>query len=1115
MSISSHLAHYFSEGVRQRGLQYVREGRVRLNHGSATEFDGRVRGTETYEVMIAVSGNELRLHCACPYFATDGKCKHLWAAILAAEKLRYLGDAAAVTRVAGQPDSQLSADDEVVERALGLRPIPSRFVAPWRNRVNELIGTVTDPVSSGGNRWPAGRQILYVLDRSATGTNGSLSLSIYSRDRRSDGEWGRMTPINLRRADIGKLPDSTDHGILAAISGALMAYNYSWGGQNQVPTQSMVDAPLARVIIPDAARAGRLFLRDSPKSPDINPVSWNEEPWTFALELERSGDAWTLKGALHRGEETLGLRDAEFVTQDGFVFANAVRTAAPPDEAHTPEHEESNETERRRLPTLVRDLEVSPLESGVGANWISQFTGADPIEIPDEERDEFLASLLSAPRLPRIRIPEELEFEEVSPKPLPLLRISSVRDDPRNMRGVLAFDYQGHAILQQAVGAGVYDSAARRFIRRDQAAETAASDRIASLGARYQAWHNDVHWLLPAAKLQRTIRVLASEGWHVETDGQSFRSPGEIRVEVTSGIDWFDLSGEVSYGNTSVRLPELLEALRRGDSVVRLPDGGFGLLPEEWLKKFGLIAGLGTAVEGNMRFQRAQAGLLDALLLAQPQARYDEAFGRIRNELRTFGGIETAQQPEGFIGTLRDYQREGLGWMHFLRRFGFGGCLADDMGVGKTPQVLALLEERRALRQANPGDPLAPGPTLVVVPKSLVFNWKLESERFTPRLRFFDYTGAGRTAANLAEFDVIITTYGTLRRDAPRLKDIHFDYIVLDEAQAVKNASSESAKAVRLLKGRNRLVLSGTPVENHLGELWSLFEFLNPGMLGAASVFKMTSSSIRNPDDETRDVLAHALRPFILRRTKSQVARELPERTEQTLHCILEPTERRLYNELRQHFRETLLGRIQKEGIGKSGIHVLEALLRLRQAACHPGLLDPKKVDEPSAKLDMLLDHITQILEEGHKALIFSQFTSLLDIVRKRLDKQNVVYEYLDGKTRNRQERVERFQNDPNCPLFLISLKAGGVGLNLTAAGYVFLLDPWWNPAVEAQAIDRTHRIGQTRQVFAYRLIATDTVEEKVLELQKSKRDLASAIISADNSLIRNLQREDIEMLLS
>ncbi|MBM4079511.1 MAG: DEAD/DEAH box helicase, partial [Planctomycetes bacterium] len=419
--------------------------------------------------------------------------------------------------------------------------------------------------------------------------------------------------------------------------------------------------------------------------------------------------------------------------------------------------------------------------------------------------------------------------------------------------------------------------------------------------------------------------------------------------------------------------------------------------------------------------------------------------------------------------------------------------------------------------RAKPDAASRPGPSLVVVPKSLVYNWIQEAARFTPHLRILDHTGVTRPDApdRFEDYDAILTTYGTLRNDALIFKEVQFDYCILDEAQAIKNASTQSAKATRLLRAHHRLVLSGTPVQNHLGELWSLFEFLNPGMLGTASVFKLTGAGARNPDEDTRRLLAAALRPFILRRTKAQVAKDLPEKTEQTIHCELEPKQRKQYDELRDHYRSVLLGRVEAEGLNKAKMQILESLLRLRQAACHPGLIDKSRIPEPSAKLDTLLAQVDEVLDEGHKALVFSQFTSFLAIVRDRLDRQNTPYAYLDGQTQDRGAVVERFQSDPDCKLFLISLKAGGLGLNLTAAEYVFLLDPWWNPAVEAQAIDRTHRIGQSRQVFAYRLIARGTVEEKVLELQQTKRDLADAIITADNSLIRNLTRQDLELLLS
>ena len=460
----------------------------------------------------------------------------------------------------------------------------------------------------------------------------------------------------------------------------------------------------------------------------------------------------------------------------------------------------------------------------------------------------------------------------------------------------------------------------------------------------------------------------------------------------------------------------------------------------------------------------------------------------------------------------RRYQRDGLGWFSFLREFDFGGCLADDMGLGKTVQVLALLQSRKDHRSGDQHRP-----SLAIVPKSLVFNWSDEASRFCPQLRVLNYTGASRKEdlENIHQADLVLTTYGTLRRDIVELKEYEFDYVILDEAQAIKNHQSQAAKACRLLRGEHRLAMSGTPIENHLGELWSLFEFLNPGMLGSSSAFQVLSREARKGDQDSLQLLSQALRPFILRRTKEQVLDDLPEKVEKTLSCELTGTQRKQYDELRSYYRAHLNKEIKKNGLNKSKFHVLEALLRLRQAACHPGLIDEAKVDDISAKQEMLLEQIHNVIAEGHKALVFSQFTSLLAIMRRQLDKDEIIYEYLDGKTRKRESAVKRFQSDPDCKLFLISLKAGGHGLNLTAADYVFILDPWWNPAVEAQAIDRAHRIGQKRKVFAYRLICRDTVEEKIVRLQNEKRELADAIVGANESMMRSLSADDLQILLS
>lgn len=1060
---------------------------MRITHGAAESVTASVRGSREYTAGIEWQDGELALECSCEYFESSGPCKHLWATVLAAQAHGDLTGVGEIRRGAHRADEGIEWD-----RGFQLEPPPlnrpDRPRAPktpsWKIQIAGVTGTAHWDASG---EWPSKREILYVVEVQETITKGDVVLSVHTRDRKQNGGYAKPVAIRLPRSRVASLPVAEDRRILTSLTGASQHYSYGYSDADApIPASFVVRQPLADNLIPEVARTGRCYLRTGGALGELSRLDWDEAgPWRFELEMRaedgKRKPAWLAVGVLRRERETMETSLPVAVTP-GFVFARGM---------------------------------VAPLAGDTPYEWLSHLRRIRAIQAPSEDRDELLAALLSAPGVPRVEVPPELRFEEIALTPRPRLQVRSSERGYSNawLTAELFFDYGGRVVPSHDASRGVYDAATRRFLLRDAAAEEAAGALLSENGFHPQpgSRYRPPSWYLAPSRLPRAARTLVDAGWHIDADGKVFRTPGAFRIEVASGIDWFELRAGVEYGETSAGLPELLDALRRGDGMVALGDGSYGMLPEEWLRRMGMLAGMGTREEGHIRFRKSQAGLLDALLAAQPEAKFDANFAAVRKDLLQFRGVKAAPQPKGFQGRLRGYQREGLGWMRFLERFGFGGCLADDMGVGKTAQVLALLESRRTEDVAKP--------SLVVVPRSLVFNWKEEAARFTPRLRVLDYTGQQRSTAGFSSSDLILTTYGTLRRDAALLRDFEFGYVVLDEAQAVKNASSESAKAVRLLRGEHRLALSGTPVENHLGELWSLFDFLNPGMLGAVNVFKLaggTGRSIgRSVDEDGRGLLAHALRPFILRRTKEQVARELPAKTEQTLYCELEPAQRKLYNELRRHYRSALLERIDKQGLAKSKIMVLEALLRLRQAACHPGLIDAKRSGEPSAKLEALMEQLREVLDAGHKALVFSQFTSLLKIVRDSLDGEGVVYEYLDGATRDRQARVERFQNDPACPLFLISLKAGGLGLNLTAAGYVFLLDPWWNPAVEAQAVDRAHRIGQDKPVFAYRLIARDTVEEKVLELQKTKRDLAAAIIGEDNALIRDLRREDLELLLS
>lgn len=974
----------------------------------------------------------------------------------------------------------------------------------WKQQLDAVNRAMSGFAYQRSKPWPPTRELIYLIDGRYFSSSSGLTITLAYREMKRTGEWGKIRRSVLPSIRVAQLPEP-DRTIIAQLMGAIEHFNYSFPDSN-AQSHYKLTYPITELLLPKICESGRclLSLTETGKNPEMIPLEWDAgEPWEFWVELKRDeGDGFLLAGSLRRGEERMDISEPKLV-KSGLV--------------------------------VTRDR-IGRLEDFGAIEWITHLRMTGPVAAPRKESTRLLEEIMRLPHLPKLDLPEELKCEEATAAPQPCLKISK-KDraswQPARLQGELFFNYCGHLVSEHDEREVIFIAEQRSKLLRDRESELAGAERLRQLGfQQVQAYYDEApRRELSPQKLPAVVRTLVQEAWHVEAEGNIYREPGKFSIEVTSGIDWFELYGAVEFGDKTVGLPQLLAALKRRETTVLLDDGSFGLLPEEWLNKYGLLASLGHAEADHLRFTKCQVGLLDALLATQPEASFDESFSRARDEMRSFEGVRPADAPSGFTGKLRGYQRDGLGWLHFLARFGFGGCLADDMGLGKTVQVLALLESRRAERahvdngagkssrkksRATDSNRLV-APSLVVVPKSLVFNWIQEAARFTPRLRVLDHTGMGRlkTFDHFVDYDLVITTYGTLRRDAIQFKDLAFDYVILDEAQAIKNASTESAKAARLLRGNHRLAMSGTPIENHLGELWSLFEFLNPGLLGAASVFKLNTSAARNPDEHTRGLLAKALRPFILRRTKQQVARDLPPKTEQTIYCELESVQRKLYDELRDHYRRSLLRLIDREGIKKSKIQILEALLRLRQAACHPALIDKSRKLESCAKLDLLLPQISEVLDEGHKALVFSQFTSFLAIVREMLDRDGIVYEYLDGQTRDRAARVERFQSDPDCKLFLISLKAGGLGLNLTSAEYVFLLDPWWNPAVEAQAIDRAHRIGQQQHVFAYRLIARDTVEEKVLLLQQTKKDLADAIINADNSLIRTLGREDLELLLS
>jgi hypothetical protein len=1111
-TLSQILKNEFAADVRQRAEFHVRSGAVRIRDSTPWNLMATVSGTPEVEVSIDLDDNDLYLWCDCDYLQEQGKgCEHLWATILVAEQRHLLKEIIRCPDLnvmfidesnSWNPDEGLDEDPDPFERAQEHRW--SKSSAPRQsdktaknstkrgkarsNEWNRAFGQIKQmlnrtSIDFANRGWSQGKQLLYVLDVHHSQGQALLYLELTHQERKKDGNWSKPKFHSISQEQAEQFTTEPDTSIVAGLYGAQQNQGYGYYGY---ASRFGLSARRSRMLAPLLNQTGRLFARFGPKKDELVPMSWDEgQPWQFRLQVssEDHGKNYQVTGWLHRGDEKQSITHARALT------ANVVFW-----EDH------------------CAFLEATP---GMQA-WLTILRDEKFLQIPAKKQDAMMRDLLLTPGVPPVDFPEELSVTEDHPAPKPKLAVRAPKRAAayrQMLSAMLTFEYADHSIAFSKQERGFYDADTRRLLVRDRDAEAAAATVLHKLGFRQPKYYYGVDgdFELAPRLLPKATHALLNAGWSVEAEGKLYRKSGNIQIDVTSGIDWFDLEGKFHFDGQVAPLPRLLQALKKGETTIQLDDGTFGMVPEEWLKKYGMLAELGTVEGDHLRFSRTQTGLLDALLAAMPGASCDDAFRQAAEELRSFEGIKPVDPPTTFTGTLREYQREGLGWLEFLERFGFGGCLADDMGLGKTVQVLALLAGRYQGDQRQ-----KKRPTLIVTPRSLIFNWRQEAARFAAHLKVLDHTGLGRAKSveGFSDWDVILTTYGTLRRDVLLFKDANFDYCILDEAQIVKNAATDQSKAVRLIDADHRLVLSGTPIENHLGELWSLFEFLNPGMLGRASLFQLAGTG-RNPDPETRAILAKGLRPLILRRTKQQVAKDLPAKTEQTLYCELEPEQRRLYDELRDHYRQSLLKTIDAIGMTRAKIQVLEALLRLRQAACHPFLIDKKSKNAPSAKLDVLFPYLQEAMSEGQKILVFSQFTSFLAIVRSMLDRDGLPYEYLDGKTRNRQAKVERFQNDPDCKLFVISLKAGGVGLNLTAAEYVFLLDPWWNPAVEAQAIDRTHRIGQTKPVFAYRIIAKDTVEEKVLELQNTKRNLADAILTADNSTLSSLKREDLEMLLS
>ena len=618
----------------------------------------------------------------------------------------------------------------------------------------------------------------------------------------------------------------------------------------------------------------------------------------------------------------------------------------------------------------------------------------------------------------------------------------------------------------------------------------------------------DDNWFLDFFEILRenNIKIL---GFNSLTNNKLSPYKAAVEISVASGIDWFDTKVKLKFGKKDVPLKVLHKALRNKSKFVELDDGTLGLIPEEWIQKFNNYFKAGKLDGALIRTPKSR--FLDILEIYETEVLSKETWAEIsylKSKLEHFDTIENIEVPTTLNATLRDYQKHGLNWLNFLDGFNFGACLADDMGLGKTIQIIAFLLTQK---QKHPDQQ-----SLIIVPTSLLFNWLDELSRFAPSILVASHYGNTKlnSKSEISEFDIMLTTYGTLLSDLNFLKSINFNYIILDESQAIKNPESQRYRAARTLVSRNKIVLTGTPIENNTYDLYGQLSFACPGLLGSKNYFKdiYAEPIDKFKDSKRSEELRKKISPFILRRTKKQVLEELPSKTEMLIYCEMGTEQRAIYDAQEAELRDYLQHKTDEE---ISQMHVLTGLTKLRQICNSPSLLpDDEHPGEVSSKIDVLLEQIEGQIGE-HKILIFSQFVGMLDLIKKSLVDRNIKFEYLTGQTKNRADKVKNFQENPEVRVFLISLKAGGVGLNLTEADYVYLVDPWWNPAVENQAIDRVYRIGQKNKVIAVRLICPNTIEDKMLKLQANKKELANKLVSSETEIFKRFDRKELLDILN
>lgn len=1069
----------FGELAFHRGLAYARSGRVvELKPGSGETIEARVRGSATipYDVTVKMQtgtrGNWFASYCDCP---VEYNCKHGAAAAIAFLGMR---DSNEVVLPPGE--------DDIVDGGVygWLRQLESYRALPAASQHEE---------------------IRYLLDIAGSPPQPALTARAVSMLKNGERSLGRAIAVeNLNSAGGGYVvPIDRTIGRLAVAAG--ITGQYAWGARG-----ANVSPRLLAMLLAEVVQTGRLHWR----SPKVLPLA--------RRDLTEQRIVWYLDDAGRQYPGVEGNPSLRLLAANPTWYVDPDRS------------------------------ECGTIDFGIAAEAVALVVEA-PALTPRNARHVqavwtrvFGANGLPAPR-------PDVETTVIERDPVPVLRLRESSAPSLAAVAELTFAYGAHSVHFSADAPREFrtvDAGRVTLWPRGYEFEAAARATLDNYGLHLVTWpeiqyieHRNSTLRFPGIGEQRWVQfldgavpALRANGWRVEIDSSfpyELIEADDWDAQVEPSVNnWFEFDLGINVGGERVSLlPIVIGALREHgirshDQLARLGDGAtvygrvregaFVALPAQRIAPLlaTLVELFDTPLTREGRLALTPAHLASIAQLERSTPVRWAAAEQLRDLVRALADEEalaTAHLPATFHGVLRRYQERGVAWLQLLARNGFGGVLADDMGLGKTVELLAHVAIEKAARRLK-------HPVLIVSPTSVSPNWRAEIARFVPRLRVLALTDADRSErfAQIAQHDVVLTTYALLQRDIETLAAQEWQMAVLDEAQAIKNPRSKGAQAAVRLRAAQRLALTGTPMENHLEELWSVFSFAVPGLLGerAAFVRAFRTPIEKRGDTERRRVLASRLRPFLLRRTKEVVARDLPQKSEIVTRIELDGPQRDLYETIRIAMHERVRDALRQRGLARSHIVVLDALLKLRQVCCDPRLLKMTAAQgvRKSAKLDALLEMVPELIDEGRRILLFSQFTSMLDLIKPELQKRAIEFVELRGETRDRVTPVQRFQAG-EVPLFLISLKAGGTGLNLTAADTVIHYDPWWNPAVERQATDRAHRIGQHKPVFVYKLIAAGTVEERIVEMQARKAELAAGLF--DETAPLQLDAAGIDQLFS